>query len=233
MQSRLLLAGLFAATALGVACSESSITAASSGKGTLAVRLKDNPLTLDSVAAVNIFVVRIDARLAEADSAEADSLDDNAMGHLRAADQNGDSARVSGDSARHDSEFAHQHQWVTIATPDTTFNLLDLRNGVTAFLGETAVDTGNFRALRLVIDPSRSSIVLKNGTVLTGSASPFARFPSGEHSGIKINLNQPVSIREHHRTDIVVDFDLEHSFILLGEGMHGGILFTPVIRVGS
>jgi hypothetical protein len=190
--------------------------------------------SLDSVAAVNIFVVRIDARVAEADSAEADSVEDHDGGDLRANDSDGDSSHAGGDSARDDHDgIEREHRWVTIAEPDTTFNLLDLRNGVTAFLGEAQIDTGNFRALRIIIDPSRSSIVLKNGTVLTGAASPFARFPSGSRVGIKIFLTDGIRIREHHRTSIIVDFDLEHSFVLLGEGMHDGILFTPVLRVGS
>jgi len=238
MRARLLLAGLFAAAVLGVACGGGyDVTGTASGKGTLAVHLKDHPFFLDSVAAVNIFVVRIDARVAEADSAEADSLEDHDGEHdggSLAADNDGDSSHTVGDSARDDhDEFEHERRWVTIAEPDTTFNLLDLRNGVTAFLGEAAIDTGNFRALRIVIDPSRSSIVLKNGTVLTGDASPFARFPSGARVGIKIFLADGIKIREHRRTVVIVDFDLEHSFVLLGEGMHGGILFTPVLRVGS
>lgn len=236
MRARLLLAGLFAATVLGVACGGGydDVTGTANGQGTLAVHLKDHPFFLDSVAAVNIFVVRIDARVAVADSAECDSLEDHDGGSLLAADHDGDTSHVEGDSARDDhDEFEHERRWVTIAEPDTTFNLLDLRNGVTAFLGEAAIDTGNFRALRIVIDPSRSSIVLKNGTVLSGAASPFARFPSGARVGIKIFLTDGIHVREHHRTVVVVDFDLEHSFVLLGEGMRDGILFKPVLRVGS
>jgi len=208
------------------ACGGDTVTGTGPGQGTLSVRLKDRPLWFDSVAAVNVYVVRIDARVAVADSAESEVADDD-------ADHDGERHE---ELEHHDSTGEHHehefeaHEWQTIATPDTTFNLLDLQNGVTAFLGTAVVDTGDFRALRLVIDPSKSSIVLKDGTVLTGDASPFGRFPSGERSGIKIFIDDDIHIRAHKNTIVIVDFDLEHSFVLRGSLMRNGLLFTPVIH---
>lgn len=226
---RLLLAGLAAATMLGWACSESTGTNEAPGKGTVEIRLKDHPFWFDSVAAVNVFVVRIEARLADVDSTEME-VDDHDGGRS-------DSARVPDDSGRAEGDTldVHEHRWVTIATPDTTFNLLDLQNGVTAFLGTAVVDSGNFRALRLIIDPSKSSIVLKNGTVLTGDSSPFARFPSGAEVGIKVIIDQDgtIHIRPHHRSSLVIDFDLEHSFVMRGFLWGNGLLFTPVLHATS
>jgi len=36
--------------------------------------------------------------------------------------------------------------WVVVAAPDRTFNLLDLQNGSTALLGEAVVPPGQYRA---------------------------------------------------------------------------------------
>jgi hypothetical protein len=217
-----LIAGLVAAAAISWACGDNSVTGTGPGQGALEVHLKDHPFWFDSVAAVNVFVVRIDARLAEADSEECDV--DSAEGS-RGSEQFGD----DNDGAEERHGFG-EREWVTIATPDSVFDLLKLQNGVTAFLGAVVIDTGNFRALRLVIDPSRSSIVLKDGTVLAGDASPFARFPSGEHAGIKILLNRNIEVREHKKTIVVVDFDLEQSFVLRGTLFRSGLVFRPVLR---
>lgn len=236
MRNRLLLAGLLTATTLGLACSESTGTNEGPGQGTLEVRLADRPLWFDSVAAVNVFVVRIDARVAVADSAECDVRERSSDAIVASDHDDGGMSRrdsTVGDSTVGDSTTREpdiDFRWQTIATPDTTFDLLALQNGVTAFLGTAVVDTGQFRALRIVIDPSKSSIVLKDGTVLTGNASPFARFPSAERVGIKILLNDGVRIRARHHSILVVDFDLENSFVLRGSLFREGLLFKPVVR---
>ncbi len=39
--------------------------------------------------------------------------------------------------------------WIVVASPNRTFNLLDLQNGSTALLGESDVPPGLYRAVRL------------------------------------------------------------------------------------
>src|SRR5262245_38623441 len=134
--SCLAVAVLFAVAACG---GSSGGTGAKTGQ--LAVQLTDAPFSTDSVSSVDVFVVRVDARLQEADSAEA--ADD-------AADSDG---------------------WTTVASPNASFNLLALQGGVTAALGAAGVPAGSYRGLRLVIDPSQSSVTLKNGLQLTGSST--------------------------------------------------------------
>lgn len=173
--------------------------------GTIAVRLTDAPFSVDSVRSADIFVVRVDGRVADADSSTA------AQG---AAD---DSAQTNG--------------WVTIAQPASSINLLSYQNGQSIAIGQTSLAAGTYQGFRIVIDPTKSSVTLKDGRVLSGSSSPGIVFPSGARSGIKIILSQPVTIGAGQTTTLVVDFDLANSFTLRGNSIsQNGLLFKPVVR---
>ena len=177
-----------------------------SGKGTLVVQLTDAPFPTDSVKSVDIFVVRVDARVADVDTASANE-------------------NVATDSA------AMSGGWKTLATPNASVDLLGLQNGVTSTLGEAKVDAASYKGFRLVIDPSKSSVTLKNGQVLTSSSSPSVSFPSASRSGIKINLSAPIDVSADGKTTMVVDFDVGNSFALRGNSLsQNGLLFKPVIK---
>lgn len=195
-----------AALSFASACSSSDSTGLNgNGNGTVVVQLTDAPFSSDSVKRVDIFVTRVDARATDTDSASAD--------HALSSD----SASSAG--------------WKTLASPDASFNLLDLQNGVSATLGQTSIAAGTYSGLRLIIDPSRSSVTLKNGTVLTSSSSPSVSFPSAAHSGIKVVLAQPVQIVANTTTTLLVDFDVDNSFVQRGNTIDkNGLIFKPVIR---
>ncbi len=197
-------AALLAVAAVVAGCS--STTAANpGGTGTIAVQLTDAPFSTDSVKSVDVFVVRVDGRTADADSATA------AMGAMD------DSATVGG--------------WTTLATPNASVNLLAYQNGVSLPLGAANMPAGNYLGFRLVIDPTRSSVTLKNGTVLSGTSTPSVMFPSGSRSGIKIILTQPVTITAGQTTTVLVDFMVDSSFVMRGSSMmQNGLLFKPVIH---
>lgn len=198
---------LAAAFVLPVACSDSNSTSPlnSSGSGTMVVRLTDAPFSSDSVKAVNIYVVRVDARQSDADSATTDhALSD-------------DSLAASG--------------WKTVATPNASFDLLSLQNGVAATLGQTTLAAGTYSGFRLVIDPSKSSVTLKNGAVLTSTSNPSVTFPSAARSGLKIVLSQPVQVVAGTTTNLLVDFNVNDSFVQRGNSIErNGLLFKPVIH---
>jgi len=183
---------LFAAIALGMlgvaACSDSSGTRT----GLLTVRLTDAPFPFSSVASVDVFVVRVDARTAAPTETEA-------------------------------SDESNQQGWTTVATPNALVNLLDLRNGTTRNLGATTLATGTYDGFRLIIDPSQSSITLKDGT------RPPIQFPSAGHSGIKINLDKPIELTEDGSV-MTLDFDIGRSFVMRGNTAASGFNFKPVIR---
>ena len=212
MYRRPLMIGLLAAAAMGWACASEHVTGPGAGQGMLALKLTDAPLPLDSVAEVNVFIERIDARRARTDSAMHDmDIDDE-----------------------HEEQHEHPDStvWVTVATPNAAFNLLDLQNGVTAFLGSTPLDTGSFRGLRIIIDPAKSTIVLKDGTVLSSTSVPPVEFESSRRHGLMVELNDSLDVTEGDTTTVTLDLRLNVSLTLRGRTVHDGFLFRPVV-VGS
>ena len=208
--TRRLLVGVFVAGAmLAWACSGDRVTGPGRGQGMLAMKLTDAPLPLDSVKEVNVFIERIDARRAHAD---VELVDDD----------------MDGDHDEH-HDRPDSTRWVTIATPNQALNLLNLRNGVTAFLGATAVDTGDFKAVRLIIDPAKSTVVLLDGTVLTPTSTPPIEFEKGRRHGLLVELNEPVEVHERQTTTIVLDFRLGESVTLRGRSVRDGFFFRPVV----
>ncbi|MGI8547963.1 MAG: DUF4382 domain-containing protein [Gemmatimonadaceae bacterium] len=197
---------IMSAAATTLACGGDN-TAPSGASASLGVSITDSPFPFDSVARADIFVVRIDGKLAESDSAEAEKGKDDDSSH------NGDASK----------------DWVTIATPNQSFNLLDLQGGKTTNLGQKTLATGTYRGFRLILDTDKSSVTLKNGKVLT-AANGLIKFPSAGRSGVKVELERPISVVANG-TQMVIDFDLGKSFVLRGKTIgQNGLLFKPVIR---
>ena len=121
------------------------------------------------------------------------------------------------------SDESSTNGWTTVATPNTSINLLDLGDGKTTNLGATTLATGTYTGFRLIIDPSKSSITLKDGT------QPAIQFPSAGHSGIKINLDTPIQLTENGSV-MTLDFDVGRSFVMRGNNARNGFNFKPVIR---
>src|SRR5690348_4105398 len=121
------------------ACSDS--TSPTGNNGTLVTRLTDAPFPTDQVKSVDVFVVRVDARQTDVTDADANTaLDDQ-------------SSATSG--------------WKTVARPNKSFDLLSLQNGIAATLGQANLPAGTYSGFRFVIDQSKSSATLKDGTVLS------------------------------------------------------------------
>lgn len=161
---------------------------------------------LDSVQSVNVWVVRIDAKAAASDSTDA-------------------AAEVSAPS---------RGGWTTVAEPDALFDLLALRTD-TATVGITGLPGGDWRSLRIVIDPSRSYVLLKDGTRLDGrtnlaaSGEPGIKFPSAATSGIKVQLDRPLRV-DGDTSVVTVDFDAGASFVPRGTSASAGFIFRPVVH---
>ena len=201
-----------------VACSDST----GSGTGTVGVRLANTsvaasvaasvdgevPLPEGSVKSVDLWVVRIDARRAEASDEEA-------------AEGTEESEAASGG-------------WVTLAEPDAKIDLMTIADGTNAFLGEAEVAAGQYRGFRLIIDPAKSSITLNDeaSTVIGGESIIGLKFPSAAKTGIKINLTGgPVDVEDGEESTVLVKFDVSKSFVMRGATIEqNGLLFTPVIK---
>ena len=169
-----------AATLLGcAACSDST----GAGTGTVSVRLTNasvarppggadvvtsdtgSPLPAGFVKSVDIFVVRIDAKAKE-------PTDDDAA------------------EATEESE-SRREGWVTVAEPNTTFDLMQLADGANTLLGDAQVAAGSYSGFRLIIDPAKSSVTLNDdaNTVIGGESIVGLKFPSADKTGIKIKMS--------------------------------------------
>ena len=174
----------------------------------LSVQLTDAPFPVSVVQSADLYVVRIDAKLAEATDAEA----------------------AQGVATDDDANRNPDRGWVTVARPERRIDLLALSGGATTNLGQTTLPTGRYRGYRLVLDTDRSSITLKDGTVLDGNRTPGIKWPSAGRTGIKVQLAQAIELVEDG-TAMVIDFDLAQSFVLRGNTITDqGLNFKPVLR---
>lgn len=201
------------------ACADNSITAAhmQPGQGTIAMQLIDDPSALDSIASVNIFVVRVDARVKVADTVAADS-----------------GVAGDGDFDDRSRDFEQDHRdstaWVTIASPNKLINILELQHGDTAILDSAVLDTIKFRSMRIIIDPSQSNVTLKDGTVLTATSTPSVDFFSRGRFGILVNLDNDVDVMPGATTTVTLDFRLGDSIALKGHSIgHDGLVIRAVV----
>jgi len=184
------------------ACSDSSM---GPDQGRIAVRLTDAPFPLDQVQSIDMHIVRVEAKL------QATSEED--------AEEDVDDGDASSDG------------WIVLATPNASFDLMDLQNGVNVLLGETTVAAGSYQSIRLILDTGKSSVTLKDGMILSGTSSPSIVFPSAGKSGIKVLFTTPIEVDEGQTTEVLLDFDAEESFIVRGNTiLQNGLLFKPVIK---
>ncbi len=132
----------------------------------------------------------------------------------------------------HKDEDSH---WQVVASPYTTYNLLELVNGVRESLGITDLETGHYTQMRMIIgeDPD-------NGINTLSEGHPYANYivddsnnyhelkvSSGSQTGIKIVKG--FDINENQTTDLILDFDASKSIVMAGNS--GQWLLKPTIKV--
>lgn len=106
------------------------------------------------------------------------------------------------------------------------YDLLKLRNGATADILSLDIPVGSYDLLRVYVD--EASIVVKDHGTFD------MKVPSGEQTGIKIFIEPALEIQSGLTSDLLLDFNLEKSFVLKGNmnspaGIRG-FNFKPVIR---
>ncbi|HEV8598750.1 MAG TPA: DUF4382 domain-containing protein [Gemmatimonadales bacterium] len=118
---------------------------------------------------------------------------------------------------------------IVISDTPQSYDLLTLQNGVTATLGTATVPTGTYSQIRLLVDSAR--VTLKSGnTFADGTTSAKLTVPSGSQTGIKVTFSPPVTVTED-QTVLVVDFDINQSFIFQGPRNNPtSISFRPVLH---
>ena len=127
--------------------------------------------------------------------------------------------------------------WKVVAkpSPQKTFNLLDLVNGVRQELGVTDLAAGGYTQMRLIIGQ-----IPDDGINILSQKHPYANYaiendddlhelkiPSGSQTGIKVVHGFTISLNQ--TTEIILDFDASRSVIRAGKS--GKWLLKPTIKV--
>jgi uncharacterized protein DUF4382 len=114
--------------------------------------------------------------------------------------------------------------WVTIAAPNKSFDLLTLQQGSTALLGQATIQAGKYMAIRMTIDVDRSSIKYQDGT----SAVVHWTYPGSGLIPLYAMIEQPLAVSATG-SEIIIDFDVGRSFEYNLYGGHD-FLMLPTLR---
>ena len=105
-------------------------------------------------------------------------------------------------------------------------NLLDLRDGKTLQLHDLEIPHGIILdKIRIVLKEDGHFVEKTNGQICE------LKTPSAQKTGIKININNDVTIEEGHDYSMTVDFDAEKSVVV--RGGNNGCLLKPVLKIKS
>ncbi len=126
-------------------------------------------------------------------------------------------------------------KWSTVGTPDKTYDLLQLVNGVRESLGIADLAAGHYTQMRLILGdkPDGSINILSQAHpsanyVIDLSGNPHElKVPSGMQTGIKIV--QGFDINANSTTELVLDFNASASVVVAGSSGH--YLLQPTIKV--
>jgi hypothetical protein len=114
-----------------------------------------------------------------------------------------------------------------VLNPAKRVDLLTLRNGVLDKLGQTPLPAGKYQQMRLVLAANDSSNPLANSVVPTGQSEVALNTPSGQQSGVKMNIDMDVGADK--MIDLVLDFDACKSIVRAGNS--GNFQLKPVVSV--
>lgn len=107
------------------------------------------------------------------------------------------------------------------------FDLLTLTNGVIAELGQAELPAGTYTQLRLLLAANTPGHPLANSVKPTGGSERPLDTPSGQQTGLKLNVD--ITVPEGQVADVVLDFDACRSVVRAGNS--GKFLLKPVIAV--
>ncbi len=115
--------------------------------------------------------------------------------------------------------------WVEINSPQQSFDLLELTNGAMAPLGSAQLEAGTYEQIRLILSRNGHSVVVDG-------VEHDLFVPSGEQTGIKLNVN--AEIEPDITYTLLLDFDAARSVVERGNEQSGiEYLLKPVVRATS
>ncbi|HEX2867328.1 MAG TPA: DUF4382 domain-containing protein [Ignavibacteriales bacterium] len=109
--------------------------------------------------------------------------------------------------------------WLVVKDSTQNVDLMQLRNGVMALLGNTPLPAGQYSQIRLIIG---------TGSYVTDQAGVRhdLTIPSGSQTGVK--LNTPFTLQDGMTYELTLDFDASRSIVVTGNSNYK---LKPVIRV--
>jgi hypothetical protein len=113
-----------------------------------------------------------------------------------------------------------------VLNPARRIDLLTLTNGVLEELGQTVLPAGQYTQMRLVL-ASNSVHPMANSVVPTGSSEVELTTPSGQQTGLKMNVD--ITVEPNEVADFVIDFDACRSVVKAGSS--GKYNLKPVVSV--
>ncbi len=186
---------------MAVSCDSDDEQNALNGK--VRLLLTDAPIPIDTVENAFVTLDKIELRKEEADDDDDDDRDD--------------------DGSVQDDDSDNGRPFIVVMEESKTFNLVDLRNGVTEELTLIDIPAGSYDLVRMYI--SDASLELKGGAVYD------LKIPSGSSSGLKIFIDPPIVVEGGITEELLLDFDLSRSLVPKGSWDDiQGFNFTPVIR---
>ena len=193
--------------AAAIACSGVLTSVTPGAKTTMLTELTAAPSFSDSIARVDLHVLRIEAINREIDSLEA----------ARAPDATSNTNAETG--------------FVTLGVPDQSYDLVDLQDGGTVKLGEASLVIGTYLGFRLIVNPEMSTVTLKDGTVLRSGETPGIEWPAAGRVGVRLNLDFPITLNDLESPTLLVDLDLRRIFQLRGPSISAdGLRFVSAVR---
>jgi len=120
-----------------------------------------------------------------------------------------------------------ENPFIVLSEDTITLDLINLRNGITEELVNLEIPAGTYDQVRLYVDNA--------GLKIREHISPFhCKVPSGPQTGIKIFIRPALVVEGGLTSELLLDFDLSRSFLMLGNLHHhmgvNGFIFKPVIR---
>jgi hypothetical protein len=186
----------------------------SAGTGNVVINITDAPFPADFIDEVQVTIDKVELRIAggTCTSTSGESVGDKYN---------------NGKHKGHDfSSFNCDSGFVVVSEKTSTIDLLQLQNGIMAVLADAEIPVGKYDMIRLhIVD---AVVVIDENT-----SFPL-KVPSGNASGLKIMLDNELTVTENETSEILIDFDLSRSFITMGnlKSKKGitGFIFKPVIR---
>lgn len=111
--------------------------------------------------------------------------------------------------------------WISIPVKAGIYNLLELQNGVSVALADSIMlPVGKVNQMRLILG--------NNNSVVTAAGTFELKVPSGEESGLKVNLD--ADVQANKTLDVLLDFDAGASVVEQG---NASFSLKPVIKLQS